>query len=104
MLQLSDVNYDTITENVIVNYDVLANKDAFQKHVVYYKKVSFNPFKDVIFIPNYNKETNPYLWWSMSELTYIHEQVKQDIIHIINNSLINIDVKCALGILCKYND
>ena len=100
MLQLSDINYDTSPERFIIN----CNEVAFQKHVIFCKKVSFDPFKDIIYIPSYNKERNPYLWWSMSELTYIHEQVKQEIIIIMNNSLINIDVKCALDILCKYND
>ena len=100
MLQLSDINYDTSPECFIIN----CNEVAFQKHVIFCKKVSFDPFKDIIYIPKYNKEYIPHLWWSMSELTYIHEQVKQEIIIIMNNSLINIDVKCALDILCKYND
>jgi hypothetical protein len=117
MLQLSDINYDTTLydttpECFIVNFEVLADevlpkKVAFQKHIAFPalgKKVSFNPFKDIIYIPTYNKEYIPHLWWSMSELTYIHEQVKQEIFIIINNSLINIDVKCALGILCAYNE
>jgi hypothetical protein len=105
MLQLSDANYDTTTTRCFrVNFDVLTNKDAFQKNVIFCKKVSFDPFKDIIYIPKYNKEYVPHLWWSMSELTYIHEQVKQEIIIIMNNSLINIDMKCALNILCKYND
>ena len=98
MLQLSDVNYDTTPDCFIVNFD------AFQKNVALCKKVSFNPIKDVIYIPNYNKEYIPHLWWSMSELTFIHNEVKQEVIFIMKNSLINIDVKCALGILCKYND
>jgi hypothetical protein len=100
MLQLSDVNYDTTPECFLVS----PNTVAFQKHVAFYKRVSFDTFKDIIYIPNYNKKTNPHLWWSMSELTYIHEQVKQEIILIMKNSLINIDVRCALDILCKYND
>ena len=100
MLQLNDAT----PECFIVNYEVLPNTVAFQKHVTFYKKVSFDPFKDIIYIPKYNKEYIPHLWWSMSELTYIHEQVKQEIIIIMNNSLININVKCALGILCQYND
>lgn len=104
MLQLSDVNYDTTPECFMANFEVLSNKVAFRKHVVFCKRVSFDPFKDIIYIPKYNKEYIPHLWWSMNELSYIHEQVKQEIIIIMNNSLINIDVKCALNILCKYND
>jgi len=104
MLQLSNVNYNTTPECLIVNYDLLANKGAFQQQVIFCKRVSFDPFKEIIYIPHYNKETNPYLWWSMSELTFIHNEVKQEIIYIMKNSLINIDVKHALGILCQYND
>lgn len=110
MLQLSDIKYDVTPECFILNLDVLPKKVAFQnqvvfpKHIVLCKKVSFNPIKDVIYIPTYNIEYMPHLWWSMSELTYIHEEVKQEIILIMKNSLINIDVKGALGILCEYND
>ena len=104
MLQLSELNYDTPPECFIINYDVLSNKIAFQKHVELCKRVSFDPFKDIIYIPNYNTESMPHLWWSLSELTFIHEQVKQEIIIIMNNSLTNINVKCAMDILCKYND
>jgi hypothetical protein len=114
MLQLSDIDYDTTScdttpECFILNLEVLpgevlSKKVAFQKRGIFFKKVSFNPIKDVIYIPTYNKEYIPHLWWSMSELNYIHEQVKQEIILIMKSSLINIDVKGALGILCKYND
>lgn len=108
MLQLSETNYNTNyntnSECFIVNFDVLLKKDAFQKNVTFCKKVSFDTFKDIIYIPTYNKETMSHLWWSMSELKYIHNEVKQEIIYIINNSLINIDVKCAFDILCKYHD
>lgn len=107
MLQLSDTNYE-ITP--VCFFDVLTNKVAFQKqsvfpeHVVFCKKVSFNPFKEIIYIPKYNTEYVPHLWWSMSELKYIHKEVKQEIILIMKNSLIDIDMKCALGILCQYNE
>ena len=107
MLQLSDANYDITPECF---WDVLTNKVAFQnqvvfpEHIVFCKKVSFDPFKEIIYIPKYNKEYIPHLWWSMSELKYIHQEVKQEIFYIMQNSLINIDMKCALGILCQYND
>jgi hypothetical protein len=89
---------------------MLTNQVAFQKHisspvhVKFCKKVSFDPFKEIIYFPKYNKEYIPHLWWSMSELKYIHKEVKQEIFYIMQNSLINIDMKGALGILCQYND
>jgi hypothetical protein len=109
MLQLSDIDYDitscdTTPECFIINLDVLTSTVAFQKQVELCKKVSFNPFKEIIYIPKYNKEYIPHLWWSISELKYIHKEVKQEIFNIMQNSLINIDVKGALGILCEYND
>jgi len=114
MLQLSDINYDTtscdttpkcfILNLEVLPGEVLPKKIAFQNRGIFCKKVSFNPIKDVIYIPTYNIEYMPHLWWSMSELTYIHEEVKQEILLIMKNSLINIDVKGAIGILCKCND
>ena len=108
MLQLGDVNYDitpydTTPECFIVNFDNVSTRVAFQKHAID-KRVSFDTFKEIIYIPKYNKEYIPHLWWSMSELKYIHKEVKQEILIIMQNSLINIDMKCAFGILCKYND
>ena len=105
MLQLSESNYGIIaTELVrpIVNYTLPI--EFIPKQIILCKRVSFDPFKDIIYIPNYNTESMPHLWWSLSELTFIHEQVKQEIIIIMNNSLTNINVKCAMDILCKYND
>jgi hypothetical protein len=107
MLQLSDVNYDITPECF---WDVLTNQAAFQNHisfpvhVKFCKKVSFDPFKEIIYIPKYNKEYIPHLWWSMRELKYIQQKVKQEISYIMQNSLIDIDMKCALSILCEYND
>jgi hypothetical protein len=107
MLQLSDANYDITPEcifDVLTNTVAFRKQSAFRERVVFCKKVSFDPFKEIIYIPKYNKEYIPHLWWSMSELKYIHKEVKQEIFNIMQNSLINIDMKGALGILCKYND
>jgi len=105
MLQLSESNYGIIaTELVrpIVNYTLPI--EFIPKQIILCKRVSFDPFKDIIYIPKYNKEYVPHLWWSMSELTYIHAEVKQELLVIMKNSLITMDIKCALGILCKCNE
>lgn len=107
MLQLSDVNYDITPEcfwYALTNTVAFQKRSVFPENAVFCKKVSFDPFKDIIYIPKYSTEHVPHLWWSMSELKYIHNEVKQEIIIIMKNSLINIDMKGALGILCKYNE
>ena len=106
MLQLNgDSNYAIIASDLarpscfIVNYP-LPNKRAL-KHIIFCKKVSFDTFNDIIYIPKYNTESIPYLWWSMSELEYIHQEVKKELRDIMTTSLITMDIKCALRILCQ---
>ena len=106
MLQLSgDSNYEIITPEFvrpncfIINYTISAEPNL--KRVIFCKRVSFDTFTDIIYIPKYNKESIPYLWWSMSELEYIHKEVKKELRYIMNHSLITIDIKCALRILCQ---
>lgn len=108
MLQLSggDSNYVIIASELvrpscfIVNYPLLPNDHNF-KRIIFCKKVSFDTFNDIIYIPKYNTESKPYLWWSMRELEYIRQEVKKELRYIMKTSLITIDIKCALRILCQ---
>jgi len=107
MLQLSgDSNYAIISSELvrpscfIVNYTLLPTETNL-KRVIFCKRVSFDTFNDIIYIPKYNTESIPYLWWSMSELEYIHQEVKKELRDIMTTSLITMDIKCALRILCQ---
>lgn len=107
MLQLSgESNYAIISSELvrpscfIVNYTLLHNERNL-KRVIFCKRVSFDTFNDIIYIPKYNTASIPYLWWSMSELEYIHQEVKKELRDIMKASLITIDIKCALRILCQ---
>ena len=79
--------------------------DGFSNQVSKLRKnVSFNLFKDIIYIKSHNPEDNDRLWWSKTELTCIRYEVHQDIIYIMNHSLVkNIDVRGAFNILYKLN-
>ena len=107
MLQLSgESNYAIIASELvrpscfIVNYTMLPNEDKLNR-VIFCKKVSFDTFNDIIYIPKYKTKSIPYLWWSMSELAYIHQEVMKELHYIMKTSLITIDIKCALRILCQ---
>ena len=107
MLQLSgESNYAIISSELvrpscfIVNYALLPTETNL-KRVIFCKRVSFDTFNDIIYIPKYNTESKPYLWWSMSELEYIHKEVKKELRIIMKTSLITMDIKCALRILCQ---
>jgi hypothetical protein len=107
MLQLSgDTNYAIISSEFvrpscfIVNYPLLHNEHKINR-VIFCKRVSFDTFNDIIYIPKYNRDSKPYLWWSMSELEYIHKEVNKELRSIMNTSLITMDIKCALRILCQ---
>ena len=107
MLQLSgESNCAIITPELvrpscfIIKYMPQHNEHNF-KRVIFCKKVSFDTFNDIIYIPKYNTESKPYLWWSMSELEYIHTEVKKELRYIMKTSLITMDIKCALRILCQ---
>jgi hypothetical protein len=108
MLQLScDSNYGIITSELvvapscfIVNCPLLTNEHNL-KRVIFCKKVSFDTFNDIIYIPKYNTASKPYLWWSMRELEYIRQEVKKELRYIMKTSLITMDIKCALRILCQ---
>jgi len=66
------------------------------------KNVSFNLFTDIIYIKPHNPEDNSQLWWSMTELTCIQYEVHQDIIYLMNHSLVkNIGVRGAFDLLNK---
>jgi hypothetical protein len=65
MLQLSESNYAIITSELvrpscfIINYQLLPNEQNL-KRVIFCKRVSFDTFNDIIYIPKYNTELNPY--------------------------------------------
>lgn len=68
------------------------------------KNVSFNLFNDIIYIKPYNQADNNKLWWSINELTCIRDEVHQDIIYIMNHSLVkNIGVRGAFDLLNKLS-
>jgi len=107
MLQLnSNANYTIIATDLvlpscfIINYSLLPDEHNL-KRVVFCKKVSFDTFNDIIYIPKYNKESKPYLWWSMSELENINKELHKELRYIMKTSSITIDSKCALRLLCQ---
>ena len=75
-----------------------------KKRIVFRKTVSFDTFKDIIYIPPYNKKHMSHLWWSMRELNQIQFQAKQEVIYIMKTSMTNEGVKGALRTLCESNE
>lgn len=52
------------------NRDFYINDNIIKKNKLIYKKVTFDLFTEVIFIPRYSINSHNTLWWNINEITF----------------------------------
>jgi hypothetical protein len=81
--------------------DRIIKMDLHKKKNYRIKKVTFDIYREIIYIPNfkYHKFAR-LLWWSKEEISTMVINCKQDLIKI-KQTLPHIDTKLAIQILCE---